>query len=1218
MKRSAVIMGLGMLALLSPQLDAYFQQREVDTSCVRLVGRWPEGPPTAIAATDHLLIAGIGSSLRIFLPHQNGLPVELGGIVLPRPAAAVSTVGNTALVALESGGLLTVDIEVPQQPRILGNLAYTSEDNTTLAQGNGFVIVRTDTGFAVIDVTNREAPFIRGSMPLQAKRLMTSLSQGVWRGVTLDEDPESRECRLAILDLSDPLAATETGNLEFFRCDEETLATSGDLVAFTSWPPLLHVVDISNPASPVQLGDASLPADTTSIALSGRRVFTAGDDPSLALFHVTPEREVVEDWTGEQPSGTPGAQQLVVGGGYLYYWQPDKPDLAVLDVSHGVIPKLLGVVQTPGRSRAVTVQNDIAYVATEDGVQLVKLGETSLLSRIGSVRVPGGTQTTLNRIAVRGTQGAAAEYVGNGYGKVFLVDLSASDRPAVTNQFEDRDLTDIALRPDCILVSSVLGWVNAYGLGGPVPPEQISHFKLPSAGAWANALLVQGDTVIVAGLSRDRDPSNLWAIDFSHPESPFLIGETTIENAEGHSATLKGLAAHDGLAWTAGGVIEGLDFSNPAHPVSQMRWAGSPWDGMQYGPSFAVLPQHLAGADWYRNLWVVDMTQRDAPKLALLASIPGGVSDATSWHDLVVTAAGSAGLSVYDVSSCRPELPQADFTYEPATPILGQRIHFHDQSRGLVAERAWSFRDYTGAAVTEPDPIRELPTGPNLVRLQVGNDLGQSTKWRQVFVDYPHDKLSPLSLDAPYTTIVPAVAHARGLAGTAWITDLSLVSASLRGYSSDTVTAHLLDGGGASSARTCGFPFPDVEEIPDVVSTSFHEESTTGALLLQSMYPIAAISRVYDATEEGTFGQLVGSVRLEDATPGSSAAELLQLTSGADFRSNVGIVNLSSQEADYTIAVRRADGRSVGNHHVRIPGMGWTQVSDLIGTLSGGAPIEDAIAEVTSSRGDGRFVAYASVVDNRSGDGTFFPSSSKASTSYLIPAVASTDGLFGSRWQSDVEIYNPGVARIHVRFDLIPEPGGARATSSAFELPPGTARRFKDLLRSVFGQSGKGAVLIASDDGPFLASSRTYSSDGHLSFGQLVPAVAAEDVLTYGSSWFLPQLRGTHYGIESFRTNLGVVNLGDTELIINVKIQARLSEGYSGLKTRDLDVTVPAGSYRQIGDLLEGLDLVSPAHARVLTRDRSARFYVYASVIDNRTNDPVFIPPVWQDPWVVR
>jgi hypothetical protein len=181
---------------------------------------------------------------------------------------------------------------------------------------------------------------------------------------------------------------------------------------------------------------------------------------------------------------------------------------------------------------------------------------------------------------------------------------------------------------------------------------------------------------------------------------------------------------------------------------------------------------------------------------------------------------------------------------------------------------------------------------------------------------------------------------------------------------------------------------------------------------------------------------------------------------------------------------------------------------------------------------------------------------------------------------------------------------GVPLLPAAVAVPAGQTLYLVDPLASRNPTSG---MLYAVVDGPgALVSSRTYNLDPQgASFGQGIPGVLVNGQ-TAPSSLLLPLV---HSAPGRFRTNLGLVQTSAGSLTVRVEIHAP-----SGALLAARNFTGSAG-FRQINDLFEELGLgslsVEGAWIEVQLMSPAPAFWTcYASVVDDRTNDPTYVLPV--------
>ncbi len=236
---------------------------------------------------------------------------------------------------------------------------------------------------------------------------------------------------------------------------------------------------------------------------------------------------------------------------------------------------------------------------------------------------------------------------------------------------------------------------------------------------------------------------------------------------------------------------------------------------------------------------------------------------------------------------------------------------------------------------------------------------------------------------------VPASAHAAGVNGASWRTDVEVHNP---GAEAAAFTIELLrqntDNGGSVPSRSVTLGGGTSRRYTDILSTVFGVEGAAALRFTTTTGKVLVTSRTYNLVGPNgvglpvgaSFGQFVPGLGPEEAIGYGEEGRLIQLTHQAastleGFRTNVGIVNASPQTIDVTIDLYAADGTplgSVAGDETRLRPYEFKQLNALIGRYT--ASCADAHAVLRTTTAGGSFYAFASVVDNHtSGDPIFVP-----------------------------------------------------------------------------------------------------------------------------------------------------------------------------------------------------------------------------------------------------
>jgi hypothetical protein len=157
--------------------------------------------------------------------------------------------------------------------------------------------------------------------------------------------------------------------------------------------------------------------------------------------------------------------------------------------------------------------------------------------------------------------------------------------------------------------------------------------------------------------------------------------------------------------------------------------------------------------------------------------------------------------------------------------------------------------------------------------------------------------------------------------------------------------------------------------VGDAVASLFSAQGSGALRLLVEGASVAAVSRTYNQTPDGTYGQFIPAVPATSAVDSSGSALLVQLRNDSAFRTNVGVVNLTGAPIQVEARFLASDGSSLGSRSWTIPAYGFHQEN---GAVPGNGEVAVSAVLRCLTQG-GRFLAYGSVVDNVSGDPVFVP-----------------------------------------------------------------------------------------------------------------------------------------------------------------------------------------------------------------------------------------------------
>jgi len=453
--------------------------------------------------------------------------------------------------------------------------------------------------------------------------------------------------------------------------------------------------------------------------------------------------------------------------------------------------------------------------------------------------------------------------------------------------------------------------------------------------------------------------------------------------------------------------------------------------------------------------------------------------------------------------------------------------------------------------------------------------------------------------------VIPALARLPGKYGSSWKSDLVLQNSDaerlelrLRFADSSTHEQH---------SRTLTLDPKEVRLIPDALHVIFGITQGNGALFLTppAGRSVAATSRTYNDTGNGTYGMAAGA---NDVYAASSARFFLTYAGafqGQHSRTNLLITDAGGRGTRFGLKASGPIG-TIGRSDVEldVPAGGQLQINDVASWLSLG----DQRGALRYETRRGYSIASLISIDNKTNDPTLFTPDVAAGVARMIPIVAHLDGAQGSRFRTDLFLFNPSDTAKSVFMQTRPLDLSEPDASVSVLLLPHESKVIPDMYRTLFNRTGVGRLLFQSgnvaDSNGIRVTARVYSlrEDGG-TVGSLMPALNAFQNAGPGESL---EILGAV--IDSrFRTNLALVDPGFRG---NAQQRVRVEIFTSGDRKIDtFDVQVPTGGGTQITDIFTARNLAGMSNTPVILKvtPSTGQISAFATMIDNKTNDPAYL-----------
>ncbi len=1132
--------------------------------CLDRIGDWGFGPTEAADGNGTIAVFGSGRVLRIARVSDPANPVVEASLEMPGQVERVQVVGTWAYVSASEGGFVVVDISSPNHPEIAATFETEDRIRGIAVVGDLAFVGDGYKGLVTLDVSDPSAPVQLSALALDgnAEDIAVHGSHAFLAEAYTG---------LRVVDVSDPSNPVSVAVIDELDHSRRVEVTDDGMTAYlTNYFEGFHVIDVSDHLAPAIVGFVEIPDYTIDLETDGDYLYAANRGYGMRVFNIGDPRAPVEvrrvDHDGENHS--------VRIHGDLAYLGNYTAGLRLVDISSPPEAEELGFIDGTPESKGVAVQGGLVYVAGGNQQVLVDLSRPDQPAEISTTDFTG----YVKRAAVDGRY----VYAAGDYRGVRVIDIDDPSQPEEVGFVQTSDAYDVVKNGDLLYVSCYDDGITVVDVSVPTDPMIVGIIEDFHAG-----FLNHSGGVIYAP---DYNVG-VHLVDVTDPTTPADIGlmEVTkpIGRPEINGQLLFIADANDG--------VHIFDNTDPRAPVELSRISQ-----VRFGFGMAAIGDLLFVATIYDGAYVFDVSDPTAPmelESGPLATVAEG--EVSSEGNLVLVAEKEGGIEVFDLGACFSEPPTADFAWRPGNPEAGRAVQLTDTSIGSVETRQWNFGDGSSSAQRNPNHVW-AEAGAYEVRLTVNGPNGSQTATKTVTVDPRTGGVPPITDPGEYSNVIAAASHVQGSGEHQLVTDVVLHNpgtSAVEGY------IWFMKGGqnnlGAEGQLVAVSPGASLL-IEDIVLSLFGEDDASGALLIGSDQPLLVTSRTYNDASSGTYGQFIPGRDIESAVGRNEEVRLIQLTRSPVFRTNLGVANPSGNGITVDVSLRDAGGTEFATRTLTVPPYGFLQKTDILG-----ADVADAVAVVSSSTQDAAFFPYASVVDNRTGD-PMMVEPIQPGNEIVIAAAAHVGGLEDTDWRTDLEICN--FAGESTQFDLnllMTDHNNSSPQSVAMTLAGTTCERVSDVLDASFSYEGSAALEIQSSKHELTVSSRTYNTTDTGTYGQFLPGATAVVSVAAGEEARIIQLAQSTGSSTGFRTNIGFVNRAGSPTIVALDLRTE-----TGTSLGTLDFTLEPYEHRQINRVFRQVTSgqVSNGFAIVTTSSAGGSFIAYASVVDNASGDPVFMP----------
>ena len=432
---------------------------------------------------------------------------------------------------------------------------------------------------------------------------------------------------------------------------------------------------------------------------------------------------------------------------------------------------------------------------------------------------------------------------------------------------------------------------------------------------------------------------------------------------------------------------------------------------------------------------------------------------------------------------------------------------------------------------------------------------------------------------------IAAVAHAPGALGTSWQTDVRLFNGGATTANVTAIFTHAgQEGWNHFAAVKLSIAPKQVVALDDVVAATMRTSGVGQLEFLGDTDALVVTSRTYTRASGGTYGQFIPAVSTAEA---STLAYVPQVQATAGFRTNLGFAEAAGGSGTVRVTLfDAANGAVVSlNDYPVVP-------FDQLQFPATGPALMTAELRVVS--GDARILAYGSVIDNQSGDPIYVAATPPRQGAFVAPVI-SQPGV-NTFWRSDVFLTAPGDSGGDFDLTWVDAVTGERITKHG-SVAARRAIRLDDVVGNYFGRLSGFGTVRADLSANLVATSRTFTSSTNGTYGQFIPLAFSGEI--FGTPRELLHIERS----SAFRTNIGAINTSESDETLRFTLYDA-----GGHVVGSTDRTIAPLRVVQFPlDALASSPIID-GRVEVQVIAGSGTALAWASVIDNTTGDPIFVP----------
>ena len=595
-------------------------------------------------------------------------------------------------------------------------------------------------------------------------------------------------------------------------------------------------------------------------------------------------------------------------------------------------------------------------------------------------------------------------------------------------------------------------------------------------------------------------------------------------------------------------------------------------------------------------------------------------------YNVKLTVRNNAGFYTYNrtvkVAGTTPTqpLPVITPTTFPANARKGQAVTFVATSNMVTTTGwTWNFGDGTAADTSQAGLTGATSTishtfataGTYTVKVSARNSTDAATA--PVGEAQANITITNAPAIPEYRYLLPVTAYTAGQGGSAWRTDVQIFNPDPQVSEAKPLVMEATFKGITKTLTMIKATHIYENFLGNLLDLQKEDQGPVIITTKSAMTPPHIWTRTYTQTPNGTFGQFIPAIRIDNVGGGAATGDgkyyMAGLRHDARYRTNVGFLNPNAAPINVTVTVYDAAKFKIADFPLTLQPFQLEQypLTSKVSNLPNDKPFSVKI-EVPAGNW---IVAYASSLDGFSNDGVYVqavPESDVASADYkttILPGV----GHVG-QWRSDVTIFNPDPDGVMFDLTYYNSLGEKKAEALSVPLESGKFLQYSDILKQgVLGNvdDGLGTLKVTVKDNHEkypMTFARTYFDNGaNGTFGQGIPAFSpARANVKAGQAAIIAGVRNS----AAYRTNIGLVNVSSSNVVATVT----LLDPTTGAAVKAVQYTIRpaetivgpfAGTAAQPRGDWNGITTAT------LKIEANGALWAFASCVDMETQDPEYV-----------